>query len=67
MTGSYPAQLTAFLPQFFNRFDFLACSGDVLDNITAQIGFLGGDKYDAVSLSISGNDFLFGPVVVCEC
>jgi lysophospholipase L1-like esterase len=44
--------------------DFYACSGDELHNLDAQIKQMKGKRVDLITLSISGNDFLFGDVVV---
>jgi hypothetical protein len=44
--------------------DFYSCSGDKLDAIDGQIQRINGKKVDLVTLSISGNDFFFGDVVV---
>jgi hypothetical protein len=65
MTGSYPSQVNNFIPERISTFDFLACSGDVLDNIDRQVGTLLGNQVNAASVSISGNDFGFANVVVC--
>jgi|SRR5579862_3778182 len=63
--GSYPWQYFQFLEQHFGTFtDFFACSGDVLDGIDAQVAKLNGKKVDVMTLSISGNDFGFGNIVV---
>lgn len=65
MTEAYPAQLkNTFLREKVSQFDFLSCSGDVLDDIDGQVAKLIGNKIDVASLSISGNDFNFGNVVV---
>lgn len=68
MTKSYPAQLeNTFFQGKVSRFDFYSCSGDVLDNIDGQAAKLVGNKVDVATLSISGNDFNFGNVVVSAC
>jgi len=64
MDGSYPMIFKDKLAGIVKDFDFFSCSGDVLDDIDAQLGKMLGIHADAVSLSISGNDFLFGKVVV---
>jgi lysophospholipase L1-like esterase len=46
--------------------DFYACSGDELHSLDAQIKQMKDKKVDLITLSISGNDFLFGDVVVCD-
>jgi lysophospholipase L1-like esterase len=68
MTESYPAQLAnTFFRGKVSHFDFYSCSGDVLDNIDGQVAKLLGNKVDVATLSISGNDFNFGNVVVSAC
>ena len=63
MTGSYPVHLQKmFYPE--PSLDFVSCSGDVLDDIDAQVASLLGKKIDLATLSISGNDFNFAKVVV---
>ncbi|KAF9886547.1 hypothetical protein FE257_011319 [Aspergillus nanangensis] len=65
MDGSYPYQLWQLSP-FEERFpwrDFYSCSGDVMDNIDGQVARLQGRRTDFATLSISGNDFSFAPVV----
>ena len=64
MSRSYPEFTKTFLSQRVTDYDFFACSGAVLANITGQVGTLLGHQPNAVSLSISGNDFKFGEVVV---
>jgi len=62
--GSYPSQLKAMLGQVpDDKFDFVACSGHELKNLTSQFDKLGDKRAELVTLSISGNDFSFGPVV----
>ncbi|KAI9776855.1 MAG: hypothetical protein M1839_009303 [Geoglossum umbratile] len=61
---SYPAltrDTTIFRPVIDAGFRFVACSGNVLDDIDRQRNGLG--KGEVVSLSISGNDFNFASVV----
>ena len=65
MTESYPVQFQRLFP-VRPSLDFLSCSGDVLDNIDEQVNSLSGRKVDLATLSISGNDFNFGKVVVSE-
>lgn len=68
MTGSYPFQLWQIDP-FESPFawnDFYSCSGHVLDNIDDQVSRLDGKLVDSATLSISGNDFFFAKVVVCQ-
>jgi lysophospholipase L1-like esterase len=68
MTESYPAQLVnIFLRGKVSHFDFFSCSGDILDDIDGQVAKLVGNHVDVASLSISGNDFNFGNVVVSAC
>lgn len=64
--GSYPSQLFELNPFNSNpsSFDFVACSGDELDDIDAQIAKLAYKKFDLVTLTISGNDFGFGDIAV---
>lgn len=67
MDGSYPWQLFNLKPfeEPLESFpDFYSCSGDIMDNIDGQVAKLNGKKVDAITLSISGNDFKFGDVVV---
>ncbi|KAI9786580.1 MAG: hypothetical protein M1839_006129 [Geoglossum umbratile] len=64
--GSYPQKVFEIAPlrsPTAANFFFRSCSGDVLDNIDAQITAVGNRKVDFVTLSISGNDFGFGDVV----
>jgi hypothetical protein len=62
--GSYPSQAKKLFPHIDDpHFTFEACSGDVLGGIDAQVQKLGGQRAQVVTLSISGNDFLFGNVV----
>jgi hypothetical protein len=62
--GSYPSQLKAMLGQVPDeKFDFVACSGNQLQHLPAQFEKLGDKRAQLVTLSISGNDFYFGPVV----
>lgn len=66
MTGSYPAQLVNLMASVTKgtpTLDFKSCSGDVLDDIDAQV-FALGKKVDVALVSISGNDFNFANVVV---
>jgi hypothetical protein len=61
---SYPAlarDTTIFQPVIDATFRFVACSGNVLDDIDRQRTGLG--KAEVVSLSISGNDFGFASVI----
>jgi hypothetical protein len=68
MTSSYPAKLAnSFFRGMVSQFDFLSCSGDVFDDIDGQVAKLLGNLVDVASLSISGNDFNFGNVVVSTC
>lgn len=67
MTQSYPAQLVDFFRGKVSNFDFLSCSGDVLDDVDGQVAKMLGNKVDVATLSISGNDFNFGNVVVSAC
>lgn len=68
MTHSYPAQLAnTWLAGRLSHFDFFSCSGDVLDDIDGQVTKLIGNTVDVASISISGNDFNFGKVVVSAC
>ncbi|KAH9222202.1 SGNH hydrolase-type esterase domain-containing protein [Leptodontidium sp. 2 PMI_412] len=62
--GSYPSQLFELNPFNGNpsSFDFVACSGDELDDIDAQIAKLAYKKFDLITLTISGNDFGFGDI-----
>ena len=65
--GSYPTQLLQFLPFLLPKdqpFDFIACSGDVLDDIDGQIAKLTGRKFDVLTVTIGGNDFGFGDIAV---
>ena len=59
--GSYPSQVNDLLG--VQQFDFVACTGDVLDNLNDQHNKLGNKRADLVTLSIVGNDFLFGNTV----
>ncbi|KAF4631807.1 hypothetical protein G7Y89_g6314 [Cudoniella acicularis] len=65
--GSYPWLLFQFNPFKTgspNEFpNFVACSGDKLAQISGQVGKLNGQKFDLITLSISGNDFSFTPIV----
>jgi lysophospholipase L1-like esterase len=68
MTSSYPAKLAnSFFRGMVSQFDFLSCSGDVLEFIDGQVAKLLGNLVDVASLSITGNDFNFGNVVVSTC
>ncbi|KAL2072469.1 hypothetical protein VTL71DRAFT_11812 [Oculimacula yallundae] len=62
--GSYPEQLFRLNP--FNgtssSFNFVACSGDKLKDIDAQVTKLAQKKFDLITLTISGNDFGFGSI-----
>ncbi|KAK0113831.1 hypothetical protein ONS95_014078 [Cadophora gregata] len=62
--GSYPFQLLELDPFSGNRstFNFQACSGDELDDIDSQVAKLAQNKYDFITLTISGNDFGFGDI-----
>jgi hypothetical protein len=66
MDGSYPMLLQRNLNPHMGTLDFFSCSGDELDDIDGQLNKLAGTKADVVSLSVSGNDFLFGKAVVSE-
>ncbi|KAI5457676.1 SGNH hydrolase-type esterase domain-containing protein [Mariannaea sp. PMI_226] len=65
MTGSYPNILAGG----FNRdglltdWQFMSCSGDVMDNIDGQVAKMLGTRAHVATLSISGNDFNFASVV----
>ncbi|KAH0562424.1 hypothetical protein GP486_002884 [Trichoglossum hirsutum] len=62
--GSYPWQAKhMFFYLDDEAFNFEACSGDVLAGIDNQVANLGGNRAQAITLSISGNDFNFGDVV----
>ncbi|KAG4034693.1 hypothetical protein MFRU_002g00480 [Monilinia fructicola] len=67
--GSYPVQLAHRLDTFGDiwhqddQFKFVACSGNVLKDVPNQISKLNGQRFELVTLSISGNDFMFGNVV----
>ncbi|CZT08314.1 hypothetical protein WAI453_007309 [Rhynchosporium graminicola] len=63
-SGSYPAQLFNINPFFgdSSSFDFVACSGDKLEDIDAQVKKLAQKKFDLITLTISGNDFGFGNI-----
>jgi hypothetical protein len=65
--GSYPTQLLEVIPGLLGQdqpFDFTACSGDVLDDIDAQVAKLTGRKFDLLTLTIGGNDFGFANIAV---
>lgn len=67
MDGSYPWLLSKLNPFHIgvgHLPDFVSCSGNRLVDIDKQIQNLQGRKFDAVTLSISGNDFTFGQVIV---
>ena len=66
MSKSYPEITKTFLSQRVTSYEFLACSGDVLNDIDGQVSTLLGHQPNAISLSISGNDFGFGKVVVSD-
>ncbi|TKA83605.1 hypothetical protein B0A55_00387 [Friedmanniomyces simplex] len=65
MKDSYPNQIVEARSLKGNapHFDFLACSGDVLDDIDGQVSKLLGNLVDVASVSISGNESNFGNVV----
>ncbi|KAH7369710.1 SGNH hydrolase-type esterase domain-containing protein [Rhexocercosporidium sp. MPI-PUGE-AT-0058] len=62
--GSYPSQLFELNPFNGNpsAFDFVACSGDELDDIDVQVAKLAHKRFDLITLTISGNDFGFGDI-----
>jgi len=67
MDGSYPWLLSKLNPFHIGQGhlpSFVSCSGNLLEDIDGQIERLGGKKFDIITLSISGNDFKFGQVVV---
>ena len=67
MDGSYPWLLSKLNPFHIGQGhlpDFVSCSGNVLEDIDRQIERLEGEKFDIITLSISGNDFNFGQVIV---
>jgi len=59
--GSYPSQVKDSLG--IQQFDFVACSGNSLDDLSVQYERLGNKSAELVTVSISGNDFLFGKAV----
>jgi len=68
MDGSYPWLLSKLNPFHIGQGhlpNFVSCSGNLLEDINVQIERLEGKKFDIITLSISGNDFEFGEVVVC--
>jgi hypothetical protein len=65
MDGSYPWQLISnHMDERVSSLQFLACTGDELDQLDHQIKQLDAKSQDVASLSISGNDFYFAGVVV---
>jgi lysophospholipase L1-like esterase len=67
MDGSYPWLLSKLNPFHIGQGhlpNFVSCSGNLLEDIDGQIERLEGKKFDIITLSISGNDFKFGQVVV---
>jgi hypothetical protein len=63
---SYPFQLGGYNPfeTPIQWRDFYSCSGNILRDIPGQVAKLGGRRVDMATLSISGNDFRFTPIVV---
>ncbi|TVY90492.1 hypothetical protein LAWI1_G003039 [Lachnellula willkommii] len=67
MDGSYPWLLSKLNPFHIGQGylpTFVSCSGNLLEDIDSQIERLVRKKFDIITLSISGNDFKFGQVVV---
>ena len=65
--GGYPTQLLKAFPSLQPHgqpFDNVACSGNVLADISGQMKKLAQKKFDLVTLTISGNDFGFDDVTV---
>jgi len=67
--GSYPVQVADPTLGIFNNgipngFNFVACTGAVLEDLNRQREILQGKRAQLITISISGNDFDFAEVVI---